>query len=280
MKGFTQEEFQKQLKDAAKMMGPQKLMGEPDRIDLTDVTFVIPIRVDSEARKENFDILIHYLTKHFNTNILVVESDVEEKVPKLPFYTKVFIESEHCHRTKMLNMGFRLATTPYVVNQDVDCLFKIEAYLDALKNLKENPDCVFSFPYDGNFRGVSEEQKKEISSSLSVENVSLLKTEYMHHASVGGAFFANKKLYLEIGGENPNYQTWGNEDNDRIVRAEKFGYKIMRSPYVLYHLPHPRVGNFYHPQNNGIPDRPDELQRIMNMGIEELKAYIATWNKE
>ena len=46
-------------------------------IDFRDVTFIIPIRFDSEDRKRNFKITIGFLEKTFDTNIIVMESDKE-----------------------------------------------------------------------------------------------------------------------------------------------------------------------------------------------------------
>ena len=46
-------------------------------IDFKDVTFIIPIRFDSEDRKRNFKITIGFLEKTFDTNIIVMESDKE-----------------------------------------------------------------------------------------------------------------------------------------------------------------------------------------------------------
>ena len=49
------------------------------RTDLSDVTFLIPLRVDSIERKENTDVLINYIFKHFITFIIVLESDLTRK---------------------------------------------------------------------------------------------------------------------------------------------------------------------------------------------------------
>ena len=42
-----------------------------------DVTFIIPVRFDSEDRRRNFKICIDYLLNNFDTNIIVLESDTE-----------------------------------------------------------------------------------------------------------------------------------------------------------------------------------------------------------
>ena len=46
-------------------------------VDFKDVTFIIPVRFDSDDRRRNFRITIGYLIKNFDTNIIVLESDNE-----------------------------------------------------------------------------------------------------------------------------------------------------------------------------------------------------------
>ena len=78
-------------------------------IDFKDVTFIIPVRFDSEDRKRNFRITIAFLEKHFDTNIIVMESDKtsnEEFVKSISEkLTYVFEKNDShlFHRTKMLN---------------------------------------------------------------------------------------------------------------------------------------------------------------------------------
>ena len=45
------------------------------RIDLTDVTFLILIRLDSIQRLENVKVVTDSLLKYFDTNIYVLEAD-------------------------------------------------------------------------------------------------------------------------------------------------------------------------------------------------------------
>jgi hypothetical protein len=46
-----------------------------NKIDLKDVTFVIPVRIDCIERLENIFLIIDYLYSLFDTNIIVLESD-------------------------------------------------------------------------------------------------------------------------------------------------------------------------------------------------------------
>ena len=44
------------------------------KTDLTDVTFLIPLRIDSIDRLENLLEVISFIDKHFDTNIHLLES--------------------------------------------------------------------------------------------------------------------------------------------------------------------------------------------------------------
>ena len=43
------------------------------KTDLTDFTFLMPLRIDSEKRRENADTSISFILRHFDTTVIVVE---------------------------------------------------------------------------------------------------------------------------------------------------------------------------------------------------------------
>ena len=45
------------------------------KIDLTNVTFMIPVRVDSLVRLENLILTVRFLSQHFSCHIIVLEAD-------------------------------------------------------------------------------------------------------------------------------------------------------------------------------------------------------------
>ena len=47
-------------------------------ISLRDVSFIIPVRVDSLERFENIVSVTNYILSHFDTNIIVLEADRED----------------------------------------------------------------------------------------------------------------------------------------------------------------------------------------------------------
>lgn len=248
-------------------------------INLTDVTFIIPVNFDSEDRKTNFKITINYLLRNFETNIIVMESSSssnEEFVKSVSDkITYVFHKNDSniFHRTKLLNEMTKLSKTNIVVNYDVDVVFKPEQYIESRDMLLNGFD--FCFPYGGKFYDINREFFNLVETD-NLDSIDLNRCTLFNPNSVGGAFFFNKDKYMGIGLENENFISWGYEDWERIVRVEKMGFKILRIDGNLYHLTHHRNSNSdernpYYNQNG------NEFNKIKNMGKDELKEYIQTW---
>jgi hypothetical protein len=214
--------------------------------DLTDVTFLVPLRIDSQERKENADALIKYTFGHFNTSFIVLEADSTRK-----FYPKhqpegfqyVFMEdaNEVFHRTKWINRLILMAKTPFAAVWDADAIAPPEQIVDAVKVLSEKA-AVMSFPYDGRFYSCDKVScdlfRRLLNIEILLKRVSVMKLMHGYH-SVGGAFIVNKVKYLEVGGENENFYGWGPEDAERVKRLEILGLPIYYSAGVLFHLWHP-----------------------------------------
>ena len=50
---------------------------------LSDVSFVIPVRIDSQERSRNLDLVIDFITRYFDSQIMVLEADKERRyLPK------------------------------------------------------------------------------------------------------------------------------------------------------------------------------------------------------
>ena len=45
------------------------------KLDLKDVTFTIPVRIESEDRKRNLKTVIQYMVHHLDTNIIILVWD-------------------------------------------------------------------------------------------------------------------------------------------------------------------------------------------------------------
>lgn len=252
------------------------------KTDLSDLTFCIPVRIDSNDRLENLELIVDYLKFHFETKIIVYEDDNDSKLEstKIPSKVDLFIfnknESGKFHRTKILNECYKRSDTKFVANYDTDVLFVPDAYVAALNRLR-NGFCDFIFPYDGKFREISRDKIAKIRETMNVDWIKFEDTNYIHDSSVGGAIFCNKESYRKSGYENENFVQWGFEDNERIRRWITLGMKIERTSNWLVHLEHFRSSNSS-PHNESYNNNQIELIKISGMNVQDLKRYINSWN--
>jgi len=219
---------------------------EDKRICLTDVTFIVPIRIDSPERNDNADSLIKYTFQHFETNFILLEVDENRKFyPKYEFagFKYYFIKdsNEIFHRTRWINKLFSMATTPYVAVWDTDAIAPPDQIIIALDQLR-NGASVLSFPYDGRFYSCDKVScnlfKQHTDIKILLNRIPVMRLMHGYH-SVGGAFIVKKEQYLNAGGENENFYGWGPEDTERVKRLEVLGLTISYSYGALFHLFHP-----------------------------------------
>jgi len=248
-------------------------------INFKDVTFIVPVRFDSEDRRNNFQISMNYLLRNFDTNIIVLDSDkksnkdfVKSVSEKIKY---VFEENNEklFHRTRLLNDMTKMAETEIIVNYDVDVIFPVEQYLDAKKKIESG--CTMCFPYAGKFYDIPKKLFKNINDD-SLDTIPLNNCTLFNPNSVGGAIFFDKKKYGDIGWENENFVSWGHEDWERIVRAQKMGHQVCRTNGILYHLTHYRNFNSSD-QNPYYNFNGQEMQKIKTMSKEQLSEHIKKW---
>ena len=249
-------------------------------INFKDVTFIVPVRFDSEDRRINFKISMNYLLKNFDTNIIVLDSDKESNEDFVNSISEKIIyifeknDEKLFHRTRLLNEMTKITKTNIVVNYDVDVIFKIQDYIDCKEKILNG--CTMCFPYAGKFYDIPKKFFNKIESN-NLNDIPLGECTLFNPNSVGGAFFFDKEKYSSIGLENENFISWGHEDWERIVRVQKMDHEMCRTDGDLFHLTHYRTPNssdqnpFY--QFNG-----QEFHRINNMNKEQLEKHIKTWS--
>src|SRR5690606_14185897 len=95
---------------------------------LKDLTFLIPLRLDSVHRIENLQMTIEHLLTHFDTNIHVHETGSNNNgVQKKLLYTKFkyhFVDDydPNFHRTYYINRMIERCKTPLVAGWDSDVI--------------------------------------------------------------------------------------------------------------------------------------------------------------
>jgi len=217
-------------------------------VQLSDVTIVIPIRVESEERKNNLETILNVLNRDFSTSIIVREGDKKQKfyppegIDNL-IYEFVYDEEDTFNRTRHRNQLLHQAKTPYVGVWDTDAIAIPEQVAEAVNCLRQNK-AVMVFPYDGRFYMLNEVLsklfRKYMDYNILASTTGLMRSMHGYN-SLGGAFIVNKDEYLNAGGENENFCGWDAEDDERVKRMEVLGLAVFFAQGPMYHLWHPKL---------------------------------------
>ena len=255
-------------------------------IDIVDVTFIIPVRIESNDRYRNLFSSVYYLLKNTNANIIIMESDKEQHVPGIlkvistirreSFENRVkyiFEQTEDnlFHRTRMLNVMLLESKTPIVVNYDCDIILPIDSYVKAAEMCRNDYDLVYPFAFGDNRQIRVTSSWKEIELFLQNSDLDLLKG-FLWRAEYGFCQFFKRKSYIDGFMENENFMAYGPEDSERANRWQKLGFKVGRVNDMVYHLEHSRTQNS-DGSNPFMKTNESLFEALRNMSAEELKKY-------
>ena len=246
--------------------------------DLSNCTFIIPIRIDSGDRTRNITTVLCYLLRTFNTKVILKEVDekplVEEYVleqirefldkDEIDNLTYLFEKSDspEFHRMKILNEILNQVTTDVVVNYDCDVLLKSETCVEAVKLiLNEKYDVVYPYGF-GDYQYQIFTTDEIVSDFINNDfSFSILeKSSDVYRSEFGHVQFFKTKSYIEGGMENENFISWSPEDKERYFRFNVLGYNVGRIEHsYVYHLEHYRghnsgFGNPHIVRNNDLWD--------------------------
>ena len=259
------------------------------KTDLSQATFIIPIRIESSDRLRNVITITAFLVENFNTNIIIKEVDSksvfqEEAMPILEEIVEgdiwknfnfIFERSDAplFHRQRVLNEMIMEADTDIVVNYDCDVILPKESYKSAYDSIVDG-ECDVVYPY-----GQGMYQKQVLATDEVVSNF-LDKTDYSHLDSVskthtsdfGWAQFFKRQVYIDGGMENENFKAYAPEDKERFYRFKTLGYNVGRINNYVYHLEHARGENSWF-SNPHMQSNMSEWEKIEKMNKENLLEY-------
>ena len=217
------------------------------KIDLTDLTFMILIRIDSIQRLENVKMVTDSLFKFFDTNIYVLEIDssnngiLSKVLNKKIRYQFIEDKDPVMYRTRYHNYMARNVNTKYLSIWDADVVIDKNSICDAMKHLRDEADV--AYPYKGFFYEVPEVIKRFY---FKHQDIRVLKRHtgkmnmLYERIMFGGAVIVRTDKFLQCGGENEEIYGWGNDDFTRYARYKANNYNIYRTKDNLYHLCHHR----------------------------------------
>ena len=269
------------------------------RFDLTKTTFIIPLRIETEDRMRNIVTTLIYLTRNFNTKIIVKEVDKEsiyerEVLPLLEQALEpdmlacihhIFEQSDEFtfHRTKILNDMLWMVDTPVVANYDSDIILPLESYINATNMISKgwvHPDAEGSkpvkmiYPYGfGNYQWQCHVGDNEVTNFIN----SGFNFEYFNghmrqwDAKYGFCQFFDTEEYKKLGGENENFVAYGYEDDERHFRFNLLS-SVGRIHEYVYHLEHGRTKNSWF-NNPYCEDNKKLWETLKVKGKESLTKY-------
>ncbi|MDR0891779.1 MAG: hypothetical protein LBN24_04115 [Mediterranea sp.] len=222
------------------------------KYDLTDTTFMIPVRIDTIERLENLAQSVQFLYHQFDCHIIVMEASrynngfIRSLLGNKISYLYIEDFDSVFYRTKFLNTMTGMVTTPYLSIWDADVVVDPIQIVDTIEKLRSGK-YRFGIPYDGTAYEVTAILREQFISDPRIELLHQLRTKmpvmYGIRLSRGGAVFVQTETYRKTGMENIAFYGWGAEDAERIGRWHALGYDIYAAEGVLYHLTHPRGNN-------------------------------------
>ena len=222
------------------------------KTNIRDMTFIIPVRLDSVVRLENLILSVQSLLKNFDTHIMVLEAASY----KNGFIQKIlgnkiaylFLEDRDSvfYKTKYLNIMTRRTGTPFVGLWDADVILPKEQIMDSIEKLRQGFEA--AYPFDGHCYDTSfvirelYMQNKHI--QCLVRNKDKMNLIYGDKVT-GGAVFVNREAYIKAGMVSEKFYGWGPEDFELYERLKILGLKIHRSEGPMFHLTHSRGNNSF-----------------------------------
>ena len=265
--------------------------------NLTDTTFIIPVKIESDDRLRNAITVCCFLLSKFDTNILIKEVNSDpvfenEALPQIKefigdisnisYYFEKESDNTFFHKTRYFNELLSKCDTDVVSAYDIDVLLPVSSYLESEQVCKGEYDLVYPFGFGKQENQVKWQKKvfasDELVSHFLNENFDFSIFEsscQKDRAQWGHAQFFKRESYIKGGMENENFKAWGPEDEEKHYRFPKLGYNIGRIFDWVYHLEHSR-GDDSERTNIYFHDNLKLMEDIRGLSVEELRNYYNT----
>lgn len=252
-----------------------------------DISFIVPIRVDTSDRLENCDAILRFLTSHFpDAEIQVIEQDTAPKTDDLKkhfpnvLWQFTFNEGQFS-RSRALNQGFLRTSRRCVCAYDTDILIDPEA-------LRRSAEIILSgrwpivIPFNLIFVEVSGAYRRRIIEDLNISDLSRISRldavpsdpDLAARVLSGAIVMCDRAIAVREGGYNRNMISYGWEDIEFFKRFERLGhYSHALGDFNLIHLDHRRGPDSR--INERYASNKAEFDRILSMPKRALEAYVA-----
>ncbi len=246
--------FQNEIRTLKDKILKNKVTKKPN---YDEVTFILPFHNGDKDREENLLIVLNYLCSIGVKDVIISELDTEKKVSYLEekysdkFNSFKYIFTKHdgmFNKSKSINIGIKNTKKEHIIIHDCDVLLPKKQYDQALSFIYEY-DVIFFF--DRKIKQITD--KKEF-----VDNnfdFSKVKNPVMFSVGAdGGLIEINRKSVESIGLFNENFNGYGYEDQEFVLRTDIFNLDVIRLPYTIYHL--------YHSHSKSIDNKLENFKKL------------------
>ena len=257
------------------------------KFDLTDTTFIIPVRVDTIVRLENLMLCVDHLLEKLDTCIVILEAApyhngiIQNLLQDRVTYRFVEDKDPVYHKTKYVNQLAAEVKTEFTGIWDVDVIVPHEQIVDAMQHLRQN-SCDVAYPFDGDCYDTSDILRSHymVHRDLEFLKANRGKMQLMYKVegvigAVGGAILVRTDKYRMAGMDNEYFYGWGLEDCERHYRWLSFDFKIHRSEGYIFHLTHTRDATWMSSSKSHHQKAEHDRNEIVNYTTEELYARFA-----
>jgi len=254
--------------------------------DLTNTTFIIPVKIEHPDRYRNAKTVLNYLNQHFCTQVFIYEiSNSGTNQTELDFLAglenltiKHWVEKLEpaFHRTKYLNIMLNEVQTPVVANYDIDVILSPHNYFACQEEILAGSAKVI-YPYELGQGQIQVHQvfdhKEFAKSHYDLDYVHLSGKFNLNDSICGHCIFLDTKEYKKLGGENENFLSYGPEDKERMIRFQKITRSVIwKSGEKVYHFEHHR-GSDSSASNIHFGHNWEVYRNLEKMKEEELISY-------
>jgi hypothetical protein len=223
--------------------------------NLSELTFIIPVNIEHPDRYKNAKTVLEYLNFHFNTKVIIYQTlkpdhihlDFLDSLKNLEItHVKENIDqSSPFHKTLYLKRMIEMVKTPVFCQYDIDIILPVDSYIKC-KNLVLSGEYDLALPFPFKKRNqvkiYQSFNREPFMKDFNIDSILESKDSYfLEMCEYGHCSFFNTSDYINSGGENINFVSWGPEDIERVVRYEKLGKKIIRLEGLVFHFEHYRT---------------------------------------
>lgn len=206
-------------------------------------SIIIPFKNNDKLRERNLQFILNYYKKYLpDSEIIVVEQNTStdflltsDKVEK---YLKVKTKDDFFAKAFLLNSGYNISRTDYIIIADVDCVID-KNILENVNDYYEYFDYHFILPYSNQVYYLSE---KETNYFIETDDCNVSQNENRNVDGIktasGGIGIISSSNFYKVGGFDERFKGWGAEDDAFYNKCSLMGVPPHRLPYDLLHLYH------------------------------------------